>query len=325
VTAIDLSSLPADVVAALRRAFPDGPLEGLELLSGGMSQAMLLAFRAGDQAYVLRRGVKERAATAAACMRIAGELGVGPRLVHVDEGSGFCIMHRVPGAPLRRDPGLAEGRLERVARALRALHDGPAFPGFTPLAETIAFFEGVSRQLSGEGLPQEIVAALERVAPLLAPFAAQAPCHRDLNPNNILETADRVFFVDWEMAGQGDPYVDLGQLGVFAFSAPADREALLAAYLGRAPTTDERARAILARVVALAVYALAFRNVQMQVGERLPAGTEAPKLAELFAALAALREKMSPGRLALALQREVRELVASPEFADAAARFATPH
>ena len=142
-----------------------------------------------------------------------------------------------------------------------------------------------------------------------------APCHRDLNPNNILETADRAVFVDWDTAGQGDPYLDLAQLGVFAFPAPPEREALLEAYLGRRATDAERARSTVARVRALAFYALAFRQVQAVAGQVVPDDAPVPSLPELFATIAVRRENTSPGLLARSLQREMRETLAGEAFA----------
>ena len=124
--------------------------------------------------------------------------------------------------------------------------------------------------------------------------------------------------VDWDTAGQSDPFIDVGQLGVFAF--PNQREAFLEAYLGRPANEEDVARSLLGRVVALAFYALSFRNVQMLAGEKVPPDAPEPTLAEVFAALATKRERMSPGLLARALQREMRETLASDAFAAAEAR-----
>jgi thiamine kinase-like enzyme len=65
------------------------------------------------------------------------------------------------------------------------------------------------------------------------------PCHNDLlNANFILDSAG-VRIVDWEYAGMGNRYFDLGNLSVNNGLREADDERLLAAYFG-APCTERR-------------------------------------------------------------------------------------
>jgi aminoglycoside phosphotransferase (APT) family kinase protein len=312
--------LPPDAVAALRAAFGQTPVQDLETLTGGMSRTLIVGFTVDGAGYVLRRSASERVPETLTCARLAGERGVGPRVVHSNEATGYCVMERVKGPLFGSDPAMAPGRTERVASTLRCLHDGPAFPGGPALPQTLAFFDSLSRRTSGQGVPSSLAGAIEAVAPAMARFAFTAPCHRDLNPNNIFEREEGAVFVDWDTAAQGDPYVDLAQLGVFAFRTPAARDALLEAYLGRGPTEQERDRSLLARVAALGVYALSFRQVQAVSGMTVGADVRAPALDDLFAAMATQRERTNPALVALALARETEELAASEGVVAARAR-----
>jgi len=171
---------------------------------------------------------------------------------------------------------------------------------------------------SGEGVPKEIIRTLEGVAPCLARYAETAPCHNDLNPNNVLEANERIFFVDWEVAGAGDPFLDLAQLGVFAFPQREQREALLEAYLARRPSEEETARAAVARVIALAVYAAAFFMVRSFSGA--PRALAAPvRFSELRQTLATSRERADPGVVATSLQLEMQVESASDAVGSAKA------
>ena len=60
------------------------------------------------------------------------------------------------------------------------------------------------------------------------------PCHNDLLTANFIHDGARVRIVDWEYAGMGDRYFDLGNLSVNNGFAEADDERLLAAYWRRA-------------------------------------------------------------------------------------------
>ena len=69
------------------------------------------------------------------------------------------------------------------------------------------------------------------------------PCHNDLLTANFLHDGARVRIVDWEYAGMGDRYFDLGNLSVNNGFAEADDERLLAAYWGE-PCTARRFAAL---------------------------------------------------------------------------------
>ena len=69
------------------------------------------------------------------------------------------------------------------------------------------------------------------------------PCHDDLLAANFLQGRDRVVIVDWEYAGMGDPFFDLGNFAVNNELDDADAERLLEAYFGE-PSTPRRVAAL---------------------------------------------------------------------------------
>jgi thiamine kinase-like enzyme len=80
-----------------------------------------------------------------------------------------------------------------------------------------------------------------------APLAA---CHNDLLPANLVEDEQgRLWLVDWEYAGWGDPYFDLGNLAVNNEFTDAEDEALLVAYFGQV-TPSAWARLKLMKIVS---------------------------------------------------------------------------
>ncbi|WP_437945695.1 phosphotransferase [Sorangium sp. So ce296] len=300
--------LHPDLAAALEAAFPGRPVTDVTALSGGFSGATLLAFAVDGAPYVAKRCAPDpsdpgRFARETACMRAASERGVAPRLRHADARAGVTIMDRIAGTPLRptRDPAL----LGRVAAALRRLHDGPPFPRGPSRMDFLRSLDAQCAALAGVGLPAELVRTADELERVSGPHAHAAPCHRDVNPNNVLVAADRVYLVDWSTAGAGDPFVDLAQLGVFACPRPEQREALLEAYLGRPASDDDRARARVARAIALAYYAAGFFVAAARFGGPPPAGEEPRPFAEVLAAFGAAPERTHPGTVAAALLREM--------------------
>src|SRR5207247_1492493 len=139
-----------------------------------------------------------------------------------------------------------------VAHALRRFHDVPAIPGlFIPLRIVEAY-----RALAiahGVRIPPEyeLASAVGRrieVALLAAPVELR-PCHNDLLNANFIDDGDRIRIVDWEYAGMGDPFFDLGNFSI-NHELTADEDALpLAAYDGPERAPDQVAR--LARLALL--------------------------------------------------------------------------
>ena len=244
--ASDHSTLPPEIARALCETFGDAPVERLEVLKGGRSGAMILSLTVAGKGYVVRRGDPARTAHSSqvareiACLKIAAARGVAPALHHADADTGVVIMDRIDVAPFWHSPSRGAERIARVATTLRRLHDGPAFPPGPGVLPLVRRTDDFLRERGGDGLPHELRSTLEALSSLTEHFAGDAPCHNDLNPGNLLEAPEALYFVDWDTAAQGDPFVDLGQLGVFTFPMPGQREALLEAYVGRAPTALER-------------------------------------------------------------------------------------
>jgi thiamine kinase-like enzyme len=75
------------------------------------------------------------------------------------------------------------------------------------------------------------------------------PCHNDLLNANFIDDGERIRIVDWEYAGMGDPFFDLGNFSTnHGLSADEDRQ-LLAAYEGQV-RPDRLARLTLMRTIS---------------------------------------------------------------------------
>jgi thiamine kinase-like enzyme len=233
-----------------------GPCDGEPVpLEGGITNRNFRA-RLGGNDYVVRvhgantglLGIdrnSERLAVAA-----AAQLGIGPELIAAPPGG--LVTRFVPCASLSAAEVAA--RIEEVAAALRRFHDaGPSLPSaFSVPALLAGYAEIVTAR--GRPLPDvyaETLTLAERVAGAM-PAGERRPCHNDLLAGNIIHaTADeRIMLVDWEYAGMGDPYFDLGNLAVNNELDGGAEERLLQAYLGRAPADGERAALKLGRILS---------------------------------------------------------------------------
>jgi thiamine kinase-like enzyme len=183
----------------------------------------------------------------------AAKLGIAPAVLAFLPEQSCLVTRFVHAAPideraLREAPALPE-----VARALRAFHEhAPALPTrFDVPAIARAYLALARERGDGEAVPAaawDAARLAERIADAVRgePEHALVPCHDDLLGANVLVEdgdAGRVWLVDWEYAGMGDRYFDLGNLSINNGFTDADDRALLAAYWDE-PCSDRRFAAL---------------------------------------------------------------------------------
>jgi thiamine kinase-like enzyme len=256
-------ALHDDLVAAMQRV-PE--LAGRELtltaLSGGITNRNFLVTPAGTgtDCYVIRLAGNDthllgisREVEHAATVAAAG-VGVGPEVTAFIRPEGYLVTKFIEGGPVTDEAVRRPDTLERVAQSIRRVHDGPPIPGlFVPLRiveayRALAMARGVRIPVEYE-LAASIARRIE-FACIAAPLEPR-PCHNDLLNANFIDDGTRIRIVDWEYAGMGDPFFDLGNFSINHELTPEQDALLLAAYDGVATAAPARlARLTLMRVVS---------------------------------------------------------------------------
>ncbi len=179
-------------------------------------------------------------------------MGVGPEVTAFIRPDGYLVTRFIEGSPVSDEAVHRPETLWRVADSLRRIHDGPAIPGlFVPLRIVEAY--RALAMARGVRIPveYELAAAIGRrieLACLAAPLALR-PCHNDLLNANFIDDGSRIRIVDWEYAGMGDPFFDLGNFSINHELTPEEDEIFLAAYDGSV-ARPRLARLTLMRVVS---------------------------------------------------------------------------
>jgi thiamine kinase-like enzyme len=231
----------------------------LTALSGGITNRNFLVTVADvRERYVIRLAGNDthllgisREVEYAATVAAAG-VGVGPEVTAFIRPEGYLVTRFIEGSEVPIEQVREPSTLVRVADALRRIHGGPPIPGlFVPLRIVEAYKALAAAR--GVRIPPEyeLAAAIGRRIELacLANPIELAPCHNDLLNANFIDDGVRIRIVDWEYAGMGDPYFDLGNFSINHALTPDDDAALLAEYHGSVPP-DRLARLVLMRVVS---------------------------------------------------------------------------
>ncbi len=217
-TAADLDALLAEIPE-----LQGWPLSVREL-SGGITNRNYLV-SAGADRYVVRvpgrdserLGIDRRAEWAASLAAAAA--GVGPEVVRFLEPAGCLVTRYIEGAPLQPEDIARPETIARVARALRRFHQGPALPStFSPFAVATSYL--ATAQSLGLPVPPAVLFAMERAEEMARAVARSGagspavPCHNDLLLGNFIDDGERIWIVDWEYAGMGNRFFDLGNLSI---------------------------------------------------------------------------------------------------------------
>ena len=248
------------LVAALQRVPETAGRElTLTALSGGITNRNFLITADGKtERYVIRLAGNDthllgisREVEHAATVAAAG-VGIGPEVTAFIRPEGYLVTRFIVGEPVSLEQVHQPATLRRVADSIRRIHGGPAIPGlFVPLRIVEAYLAlATDRGVPKPAAWDEAHAVGRRVerALLDAPIDLR-PCHNDLLNANFIDDGERIRIVDWEYAGMGDPFFDLGNFSVNHDLSPDEDSLLLEAYEGK--TLPPRlARLALMRIVS---------------------------------------------------------------------------
>jgi thiamine kinase-like enzyme len=228
-------------------------------LSGGITNRNFLITVAGRrERFVVRLAGNDthllgisREVEHAATVAAAG-VGVGPEVVAFVRPEGYLVTRFIEGSPVSVEAVHRPETIRRVADSIRRIHDGPAIPGLFMPFRIVEAYRALALARSVPIPPEyELARAISRRIELafLASPVEMRPCHNDLLNANFIDDGERIRIVDWEYAGLGDPFFDLGNFSVNHDLTADEDSVLLTAYEGGV-RPSRAARLALMRIVS---------------------------------------------------------------------------
>ncbi len=227
---------------------------GVERL-GGLTN-LVYRIDAGDERFVLRIPGKGTEAYIDRAVemhnaRVAADAGVSAEVIHADAPSGVMLTRHIDGIVTMTPELFAarDGAAARAGRAFRKMHDWPApfefcFELFAMIDDYLKILDERKAELP-DGYHDVVDAAQPVRAALDRNPAALAPCHCDPLCENLLDSGERMWIVDWEYSGMNDPLWDLGDLSVEAGLTPAQDQEMIRAYFEGDPSEADFGRMII--------------------------------------------------------------------------------
>jgi thiamine kinase-like enzyme len=231
----------------LRQVFGGRPVTVAPLPGGLTNQNYRV--EAGDESFVVRiagagtelLGIDRDREEA--CSRAAARIGIGPAVVAYLPEHHALVTRFLTGTLLTEESARRLEVLRRVADTVRRCHAAPVSEalGRFSVFDTVRAYERISRERGarqeGDTLSHHM-AGLSWIEGEVRGDEPPCLCHNDLLPSNLIDDDTAVWLIDWEYAGVGDRFFDLGNLAVNLQLDHEQESALLEAYFGEARPHD---------------------------------------------------------------------------------------
>ncbi len=176
------------------------------------------------------------------CTAIAAQVGVGAEVIHFLADEEVLVTRFIVGRGITPEMAAESGTLHRIVDSMKRYHAGPAFPGtFSPF-ETVRNYHrlALERGVSFPDTLPRVFALMAEVEYALAESGAVQikPCHNDLLASNFIDDGHTIWILDWEYAGMGDIFFDLGNFAVNQSLIDEQCELLLRFYFGEVRPAD---------------------------------------------------------------------------------------
>jgi len=187
------------------------------------------------------------------CSLLASKIGIASEPTAFLEPEGYIVARFISGKGIPAEEIGTEENIKRVLESMKAYHALEHFPGsFSPfrVAEEYA-----KTALSfNVKLPEKMDWYLEKSREIEKAMYAREPlqlrpCHNDLLNGNFIDDGTRIRILDWEYAGMGDIFFDLGNFAVQHEFNDVQDEILLRVYFGD-PTYSHQAHLKLMKIMS---------------------------------------------------------------------------
>jgi thiamine kinase-like enzyme len=142
----------------------------------------------------------------------AGNLGIAPRVYYYIQPEGYLVTHFIEASLLPPSEIRQPDNLRKVAELVRKFHSIPSIPGSFSVFHIVEDYAKTARRYN-VGLPEKYEWLREQMYTAKTAFDKDPqplrPCHNDLLNENFLQQEGKIYLLDWEYAGMGDPFFDL--------------------------------------------------------------------------------------------------------------------
>lgn len=291
--------MDADLEACLPASLR-GPTTTITRIAGGLSGAGVYRVHADGRSFVLKlAGPRDPAAdwrARTSILRAAGDAGVAPGVVHVDDERRAVLTELVVDRGFvgrLMQPATRSAAIGELGALFRRVHALPVTADTVAGREPREFLAEIWARSSGFAVPAWTGDVVRRVLDETPPLAERPPAlsHNDPNPSNLVYDGSRLLLLDWDNAGTNDPFFDLAAVSVFFRFDDATCAHLIGAHDDAPAATSLPTSFIYLRRAIAALCGAMFLHLARHAGHAGARGDEtfelAPTLADVHGSMAA--------------------------------------
>jgi thiamine kinase-like enzyme len=166
----------------------------------------------------------------------AGNLGIAPQVYYYIQPEGYLVTRFIEASPLPPNEIRQPENLKKVAELVKKIHSLPPIPGSFLVYEIVEDYAKTARSFN-VALPERFEWLCEKMYAAKAAFdqdpLALVPCHNDLLNENFLKQDGKIYLLDWEYAGMGDPFFDLANFAAHHKLNDEEERNFLACYFNQ--------------------------------------------------------------------------------------------
>jgi thiamine kinase len=176
-------------------------------------------------------------------LNIVEQAGIGPQVLWCAPQSRLLITRTLPGRDWDEQAAREPRNIVRLAAVMRRLHALPVTADIRAI-DLVAVLRGYWSELDAQSNEPEEQHVEQRAHALQLAQASTVEahhclCHTDLHHFNIVDNGERLWILDWEYAGIGDPYFDLASVCCWHQYDAVLCRALLLEYFGEVSAQSE--------------------------------------------------------------------------------------
>jgi thiamine kinase-like enzyme len=194
-------------------------------------EQFVVRFPKADAAHIVNRDHEAKA------LALINKTGLDVQTLYFDPLTGIKITRYVPDL-ITFDAYALPDRIERTATLMRRLHalKTPIGALFDPIARYHQYRAHVNHPLISDDAAQAVIEGIHPISSLLT------LCHNDWVPGNIGFSSQRDYLLDYEYAGDNDPFFDVMSFITENDLTSEERQRFILAYFGRQPDDEEHHR-----------------------------------------------------------------------------------
>lgn len=172
--------------------------------------------------------------------KIAAKAGISAAVLYSDPHHGILVSEFLEGQTLSPEMARTPEIFSNLVAVIKTIHRAPSFPGsFCPFATVRRYYQdSLERKVIFPESAEEALVVMGTIEKALGGHRPQVSCHNDLLSGNFIKDKTKIWVVDWEYAGMGDLFFDLGNFSINLELSIEDCTKVIQAYFGELNASD---------------------------------------------------------------------------------------